>query len=177
MKSIEKAFAEYDNILDRAGMPTTGYVNQTEKIQQVIDGMFILNNYTGFTYYQLYNELDHPLYVGFANGATQELGKIELNSITTENTFHMEEHYIVDGCDYTLYSKRIKAELTLEDFMGLVDVEAGEGMPTLEHVEIVGTFAELFRKEYERMNPADTDINTYLKAVQGDTSSRMNWGM
>ena len=36
-------------------------------------------------------------------------------------------------------------------------------MPTLEHVEIVGIFAELFRKDYERMNPADTDINTYLK--------------
>ena len=47
--------------------------------------------------------------------------------------------------------------------MGLVDVEAGEGMPTLEHVEIVGTFAALFRKDYERMNPADADINTYLK--------------
>lgn len=36
-------------------------------------------------------------------------------------------------------------------------------MLTLEHVEIVGIFAELFRKDYERMNPADTDINTYLK--------------
>ena len=133
MESIENIFEQCDLILGNAQMFLTGYKKQTAQIEKVF------------------------------NGATARLSEINLNGITTENTFHMEEHYIVDGCDFTVYSKRIKAELTLEDFMGLVDVEAEEGMPTLEHVEIVGTFANLFRKDYERMNPADKDINTYLK--------------
>lgn len=133
MESIENIFEQCDLILGNAQIFLTGYKKQTAQIEKVF------------------------------NGTTARLSEINLNGNTTENTFHMEEHYFVDGCNTNFYRKRIKAELTLKDFMGLVDVEAGEGMPTLEHVEIVGIFAELFCLDYWNIAPEDMDVNEYLK--------------
>lgn len=72
---------------------------------------------------------------------------------------------MLDGSNYYSYQKRVKKELTMEDFMGLVQWEAQDGMPTLENVETIGIFADLFRLDYQDMNPSKADINQYLKGI------------
>lgn len=84
-----------------------------------------LESYVCCTYSRAYNELDYPLFLGLSKGATETLSRVRLNDITTENAFHMEEHYLVSaGSAEEIYSKRIRSNLTMSDFMGLVKWEA-----------------------------------------------------
>lgn len=90
MYMIERLFDECDTELANAGMPTLGYEKQP--IGTMRDHLVILLNYVQHAHPQCYNELDHPLYVGFKNEATQALSEIVLEDITTDNTFEMQKY-------------------------------------------------------------------------------------
>ena len=50
----------------------------------------------------------------------------------------------------------------MSDFLGLEEVNPGEGVPVLENIETIGYFTELFRADYEGMT--EGDINTMMEA-------------
>ena len=128
----------------------------------MLEHLNILIDYVLDAHAQAHDILDHPLYLAFVNGAAQTLGEIVLNDITTENTFGMEEYVQFTEIDNIYYTREIKDHLTMSDFLGLEEVNPGEGMPVLENIETIGYFKELFRADYEGMT--EGDINTMMEA-------------
>ncbi len=128
----------------------------------MLEHLNILIDYVLDAHAQAHDILDHPLYLAFVNGAAQTLGEIVLNDITTENTFGMEEYVQFTEIDNIYYTREIKDHLTMSDFLGLEEVNPGEGMPVLENIETIGYFTELFRADYEGMT--EGDINTMMEA-------------
>ena len=74
----------------------------------------------------------------------------------------MEEYVQFTEIDNIYYTREIKDHLTMSDFLGLEEVNPGEGMPVLENIETIGYFTELFRADYEGMT--EGDINTMMEA-------------
>lgn len=163
IEAIENVYADCDKILKKAQMSQTGYVSQKKRIGQIYDDMGYLNSYVRCAYKRAYDNLDHPLFLGFSKKATETLSRINLGDLKTDNTFKMEEYYLIDGCNYSSYQKRVKKELTMADFLGLAEWEAHEGMPTLENIETIGIFADLFRSDYQGMASAMVGINRCLQ--------------
>lgn len=128
----------------------------------MLEHLNILIDYVLDAHAQAHDILDHPLYLAFVNGAAQTLGEIVLNDITTENTFGMEEYVQFTEIDNIYYTREIKDHLTMSDFLGLEEVNPGEGVPVLENIETIGYFTELFRADYEGMT--EGDINTMMEA-------------
>ena len=160
MGLIETAYEECDGLLTSAGMSTLGYEKQDYTM--MLEHLNILIDYVLDAHAQAHDILDHPLYLAFVNGAAQTLGEIVLNDITTENTFGMEEYVQFTEIDNIYYTREIKDHLTMSDFLGLEEVNPGEGMPVLENIETIGYFKELFRADYEGMT--EGDINTMMEA-------------
>ena len=160
MGLIEAAYEECDGLLTSAGMSTLGYEKQDYTM--MLEHLNILIDYVLDAHEQAHDILDHPLYLAFVNGAAQTLGEIVLNDITTENTFGMEEYVQFTEIDNIYYTREIKDHLTMSDFLGLEEVNPGEGMPVLENIETIGYFTELFRADYEGMT--EGDINTMMEA-------------
>ena len=160
MGLIETAYEECDGLLTSAGMSTLGYEKQDYTM--MLEHLNILIDYVLDAHAQAHDILDHPLYLAFVNGAAQTLGEIVLNDITTENTFGMEEYVQFTEIDNIYYTREIKDHLTMSDFLGLEEVNPGEGMPVLENIETIGYFTELFRADYEGMT--EGDINTMMEA-------------
>ena len=77
MMRIEKLFEECDEELAKAEMLSLGYEKQP--IETIIEHMMIWRGYVYEAHTQCCNELDHPLFKGFANGATQILSEIILS--------------------------------------------------------------------------------------------------
>ena len=161
MNTIENIFEECDTELANAGMSTLGYEKQS--IETLINHMVILVGYVASAHPQCCLELDHPLYVGFKNGATQALSEIVLSDITTDNTFGMEEYVEVRQAYGSKYRTRVKKELTMADFLGLEDVQPGTGLPALANVETLGLFTDLFRTEYKLMGDAFESVDELLE--------------
>lgn len=160
MGLIETAYEECDGLLTSAGMSTLGYEKQDYTM--MLEHLNILIDYVLDAHAQAHDILDHPLYLAFVNGAAQTLGEIVLNDITTENTFGMEEYVQFTEIDNIYYTREIKDHLTMSDFLGLEEVNPGEGVPVLENIETIGYFTELFRADYEGMT--EGDINTMMEA-------------
>lgn len=141
-------------------MSTLGYEKQDYTM--MLEHLNILIDYVLDAHAQAHDILDHPLYLAFVNGAAQTLGEIVLNDITTENTFGMEEYVQFTEIDNIYYTREIKDHLTMSDFLGLEEVNPGEGVPVLENIETIGYLKELFRADYEGMT--EGDINTMMEA-------------
>lgn len=148
LESIESTFKSCNEKLAAVELPDLAYVFQADAISEMTDNMLKLQSYASTAHGQVSEELDFPLYLDFKDNATESLSQIILEDLSTENTFGMEEHYAVSGKGTVYGQKRVKTELTMKDFLGLEDVEAEEGMPSLENVEIIGQFAGLFRQDF-----------------------------
>ena len=164
MEKIETIFEDCDAELTNAEMPTLGYEKQP--INTMIEHMVILVRYVSSAHPQCYSELDHPLYVGFKNGAAETLSNIIMEDITTDNTFEMQKYEEVIDVNGHYYRSSTKKSLTMSDFLGLDAVIPGKGMPVVENVETIGWFTDLFRTDYERMGASveslDQMLETYL---------------
>ncbi len=108
-------------------------------------------------------ELDHPLFEGFKNGATETLSNIILEEITTDNTFGMQEYVEVPETAGSWYMPEVKAKLTMADFLGLEDVKPEAGIPMLANVEAIGWFTDLFRADYENMGASVESLDQMLE--------------
>lgn len=161
MDKIEAIFEECDIELTEAEMPPLGYEKQPISI--MIEHMVILIRYVSSAHSQCYSELDHPLYVGFKNGATEILSNIILEDITTDNTFEMQRYVEVYDVNGHYYRSKLKKELTMADFLGLDAVVPEDGMPVIENVETIGWFADLFRADYENMGAAVESLDQMLE--------------
>ena len=161
MNEIESIFEECDEELTKAGMAPLGYEKQP--INTMIEHMVVLITYVFDAYPQCCSELDHPLYVGFKNGAAETLSNIVLEDITTDNTFNMQEYVEVYDVEGTFYRGEVKPKLTMKDFLGLDEVIPGGGAPVLENVETVGWFKELFRADYESMSASVESVDQMLE--------------
>ncbi|MCM1040669.1 MAG: hypothetical protein NC434_15235, partial [Ruminococcus sp.] len=106
MDMIETLFEDCDAELTNAEMSPLGYEKQD--ISTMLEHLIILRNYVSSAHGECYDELDHPLYTAFKNGATSTLSNIVLNDITTENTFGMEEYVRFIEIDNEFYTKEIK---------------------------------------------------------------------
>lgn len=148
MKEIEKIFEECDEELVKAEMAPLGYEKQP--IDTMTEHAAILISYAFDAYPQCSRELDHPLYVGFKNGATETLSNIVLEDITTENTFGMQRYVELSDVEGTFYQAEIKPELSMKDFF-TEEVVPGGRAPVIENVETLGWFTALFRADYENM--------------------------
>lgn len=158
--AIERLFAECDEELIKAEMQTLGYENQP--IDRMTAHLGTLARYVSSANRQCCDELDHPLFVGFKNGATEMLSNIVLEDITTDNTFEMQSYVEVYDQSGHYYRSETKPELTMKDFLGLDAVVPKEGAFVVENVETVGWFKALFRSEYENMGLSDADINMLM---------------
>lgn len=159
--AIERLFAECDGELIRAEMQPLGYENQP--IDRMTAHLVTLARYVASANRQCCDELDHPLFVGFANKATSALHNIVLEDITTDNTFEMQSYVEVYDQSGHYYRSETRPELTVKDFLGLDTVVPEEGAFVVENVETVGWFRALFRSGYENMGLSDADINTLLE--------------
>ena len=166
LSSIERTFQNCNQELAALQMGDCDYVFQAAAITEMTENMGYLQTYASSAPGYVYETLDQPLFENFKNNATETLSQIVLDDLETENTIGMEEHFAVSGKGTVYNSKRVKASLKFEDFLGLPAVEAEEGMPVLENVETVNEFAFLFRTDYDKMGQEDieTCIEAYLTA-------------
>ena len=163
LENIEKLFAECDSELGSMGMDGCGYVSQASQISELYEHIQDLKNYVWSAHQEVYDVLDHPLFLDFSNGVTQALSEIVLANFQTENTIGMEEYVDVTKQGHTITHKEVKKSLGFADFLGLSEIDPREGLPALENVETVSEFALLFRLDYDIMKE-ETDVNT---AMQG----------
>lgn len=163
LENIEKLFAECDSELGSMGMDGCGYVSQASQISELYEHIQDLKNYVWSAHQEVYDVLDHPLFLDFSNGVTQALSEIVLANFQTENTIGMEEYVDVTKQGHAITHKEVKKSLGFTDFLGLSEIDPREGLPALENVETVSEFALLFRLDYDIMKE-ETDVNT---AMQG----------
>ncbi len=150
-------------------LPSVQYLWQVPLSQSRIpcQRIIVLRKYVFSAHEQVYQELDHPLYINFKNNATETLSEIRVEEIRTDNTFHMEEYYQVSAHGYARYCKREKQNLSLEDFLSLKEISSYEREHPLKHIETLGVFEDLFYTDYYRMREAnelsiEKCIETYL---------------
>lgn len=161
--TIEKIFKESNEALEDMVMAKSSYSFQEEAITKMTDDMKTLKGYVLYAHAYVSETLDFPLFNNFSSRATESLSRIVLDDLTTDNNIGMEEHVTINGYGFQVNNKRVKKELKFSDFLGIVNVEPEDGYPVLENVETMGEFASLFRADYDKMKPADMDVNTFLE--------------
>ena len=164
LEDIENTFKECNEELSAAEMSECDYEFQGEKISELAEDMVTLQTYVGSAHAQVSMELDQPLYEDFKNNATESLSRIILGDLTTDNTFGLEEYCEVPGRGTVYRNKRVKKNLTIEDFLGVQEVTEYTGMPVLENIETVGEFASLFRMDYDTMKMSEEEINACIES-------------
>ena len=149
LHGIESLFEGCDSKLAGAEMSGCGYDSQRDAINTMTENMRQLSLYAAIAHNQVSENLDKPLYEHFKKNATETITAIKLSEITTDNTFGLSEYVEIERQGQHIRYKRAKANLTMEDFLGIQEITAEDGTPILENVETVSEFASLFRKDYD----------------------------
>ncbi len=88
---INRTLLDLQGYLEDEEMDGLGYKDQTDAIQQQEIDFGTLNAYIDSTEGWIYGHLDHPLYKGFVNGATEWLSRIKLADFKTINTLGIQD--------------------------------------------------------------------------------------
>ena len=174
LHGIESLFEGCDSKLAGAEMSGCGYDSQRDAINTMTENMRQLSLYAAIAHNQVSENLDKPLYEHFKKNATETITAIKLSEITTDNTFGLSEYVEIERQGQHIRYKRAKANLTMEDFLGIQEITAEDGTPILENVETVSEFASLFRKDYDTMTKKDMSLEEYLEwySDSGDASHK-----
>ena len=161
LEKIHESLAQCLNILDREGLsleydPLYDIYTRIARLREDYNNNWL---YGCELANQVEKELDMPYYNAYVNGATEVIGNIHVQDITTKNTLGLKD-----------YDGREIDKLTLAAFLGLRD---DEGVPSMSRQVVeekqyyVEEFATLFAELYSdyQIDETGAELEEFLESL------------
>ena len=170
LEELDELLCNADEVLSGTDIPKTGYISQTEKIYRLTDQVGGFFQYVSSLPNDIDSIIEEPLYYGFNKGATENLSRVHLEDIQTENTLGIGEEYTISARGYNYSNWRTKEYLTIADFMGNTTPEEANPYDGIISAEYVEEFARLFEEDYNNMQGCfeeGTTFDDYVRYLIG----------
>ena len=163
LHEIERLFEECERELIQMEMGSCGYESQSNAIDTMTENMEQLSLYAQTAHEYVSEKLDRPLYRHFKENATETITSIKINEITTDNIIGLADYVDIKKQGRELRYKRVRENLTLEDFLGIRKNGMGNRTPIKESAKQLEEFTSLFHMDYDKMSNKECGLEEYLE--------------
>ncbi len=161
LQEVESYLKEMEYILSEGNMSGLDYRSQEDKIEDIGTGIGYLNSYISSLVWELDEKIDHPLYQGFQNEATEFLSRISMEEYTTDNTLQIRRHHeMLDENGSPISFDSVAPSLSMKDFLGLTGLDGEDVDANLVGIpKEFRDFTNLFAADYDKIKESLKDEN------------------